>query len=437
VKNYREKNELNSIGKFLMILNMKIYPNKFVKNFTTLVSGTFIAQAVALLLMPVLSRMYGQVAFGILASFQAILGIAYSVGVLGYHAPIVIEPEERKAEAIMKLCLFLSIGLSVLVTGILYLPIDYFETYKHLEIAVGITVFLQLMNLIYTQWNIRHQQFRRNAVYHIIQSIAMFVFQLILFYLFSVYGLVLGLISGYFVSNLYMRHKTKISLKGFPKDLIHGVAKRYIDFPKYFVPANSIDSFSSHLPVIFLTSFFSLEQIGLYGLSYKVMMQPVSLISANVNSILLSEMSKRKNNTQPVSKMYMKLFFCLLIAGVLFALCIITVGENFFAFVFGKEWRESGTIAIALTPLFIALFIKGMGNAMVRVFEKQPYMLKYAIASLVFRASALLIGYICFNNFNTIVLIYSLTAATTIIIGELYLCWCVKNYDKKLTIKAT
>jgi O-antigen/teichoic acid export membrane protein len=413
-----------------------MFSNKFVKNFTTLISGTFIAQAVALFLMPVLSRMYGQAAFGILASFQAILGIAYSVGVLGYHAPIVIEPEERKAEAIMKLCFFLSIGLSVLVTGILYLPIDYFETYKHLEIAVGIAVFLQLMNLIYTNWNVRHQQFRRNAVYHIIQSVAIFVFQFILFYLFSVYGLVVGLILGYFVSNLYMRHKIKIPLTGFHKDMIYRVAKRYLDFPKYFVPANSIDSFSSHLPVLFLTPFFSLEQIGLYGLSYKVMMQPVNLISNNVNSILLSEMSTRKNNTQPVSKLYMKLFLCLLIAGVLFALCIITMGENLFAFVFGAAWRESGAIAIALTPLFIALLIKGMGNATVRVFEKQPYMLKYAVVSLVLRVSALFAGYICFKNFNTIVFIYSLTAGITIIIGELYLYWCVKKYDEKLTVKA-
>jgi O-antigen/teichoic acid export membrane protein len=413
-----------------------MFSNKFVKNFTTLISGTFIAQAVALFLMPVLSRMYGQTAFGILASFQAILGIAYSVGVLGYHAPIVIEPEERKAKAIMKLCVFLSIGLSVLVTGILYLPIDYFETYKHLEIAVGIAVFLQLMNLIYTNWNVRHQQFRRNAVYHIIQSVAMFVFQFILFYLFSVYGLVLGLILGYFVSNLYMRHKIKISLTGIPKNIIYHVAKRYIDFPKYFVPANSIDSFSSYLPVLFLTPFFSLEQIGLYGLSYKVMMQPVNLISANVNSILLSEMSTRKNNTQPLSRLYMKLFLCLLIAGVLFALCIITMGENLFAFVFGAAWRESGTIAIALTPLFISLLIKGMGNATVRVFEKQPYMLKYAVVSLALRVSALLAGYIYFKNFTTIVLIYSLTAGTMIIIGELYLCRCVKKYDEKLTVKA-
>jgi O-antigen/teichoic acid export membrane protein len=409
--------------------------NKFAKNFSVLVSGSAIAQLIGFLLMPVLSRMYTHAAFGLFANFQSLLSIIFSIGILGYNVPIIIEQNEQKAKAVVKLSIALSVCLSALTSIILLLPIKYFDIYNKIQFLIGVAVFLQLMNLIYTQWNIRQQRFKLNAAYMIIQNVAIFLSQWAFFKIYPTYGLAIGLTLGYFISNIYMAFKLKLSTKGISVNEIKDVAKRYVDFPKYFAPANVLDSLSANIPVLLLTTHFSLSEIGFYGIAYKLLMQPIVLISSNMNSIMISDMSIRKNNGIPIWDKYKKIFVLLFLSGLIGSLLILFAGPELFSFIFGKEWEDAGFVAMALCPLSVGMIVKGLGNAAVRVFEKQKYMLRYAVVSFVLRFLSLIISIHFIQDFNTILLIYSIIAFCVIMGGELYLCYCVKKYDISLIKK--
>jgi O-antigen/teichoic acid export membrane protein len=381
--------------------------------------------------MPVLTRLYDQEAFGILAIFQSVLSIAYSVGVLGYQEPIIIEKDNYKAKLIMYFCFILSLLMSILVMVVLSIPVSYFSIYKNLRIFLGIAVFLQLTNLLYNCWNIRNKQFKRNALYTVLQSISILILQFI-FYRLSSYGLVYGLTLGYLSSNIYMFIKTKNEMEK-PESYreVFEISKRYINFPKYFSLANLIESFSNNLPVLFLTPFFPVQTIGLYGLAHKVITHVMLSISLNIHQIIKAEMAA-KRDVRPIWPVYSKMLILVIAVGGAISIIMAFFAPWLFSVFFGNEWIESGRLVRMLIPSSFGSLVKGMGNATLRVFEKTKYMLGFSIFSTLLRFASLFASYSYTKDFNLVILIYSLTTCITIISGEIYLSLCVKKHDRVL-----
>jgi O-antigen/teichoic acid export membrane protein len=234
------------------------------------------------------------------------------------------------------------------------------------------------------------------------------------------------------MSNVYMIIKTRnemIKPENY-RELLP-IAKRYVNFPKYFPLANLLESVSNNLPILFLVPLFSAQSIGLYGLAHKVIFQGTSLISSNVHHIIKSDMAARKN-IQQIWPVYSKLLILLVVIGVVISGFIFFLGPLVFSILFGNEWVESGYIAKILTPIFFAFLIRGMGSAALRVFEKTKYMLVFAVFSLVVRFMALFIVNFYTEDFNTIILIYSLVSCVAVLSGEVYLCLCVIKHDQEL-----
>jgi O-antigen/teichoic acid export membrane protein len=411
-----------------------ILSSRLFKNFTLLVSGTLAAQIISLVCMPIITRLYDQKAFGILAIFQSVLSIAYAVGVLGYHEPIIIEKDDDRAKSIVKLCTVLAFMMALLVVAVLSVPLPYFLPYQNLKIILGAGIFLQLMNLVYTCWNIRTQHFKQNALYTLLQSVAIIGFQYFLFCLSPSHGLVFGLTLGYLTANIYMFIKTKKSImKRESHEELRLVARRYINFPKYFTLANFIESFSNNLPILFLTPLFSIQEIGLYGLAHKVMAHGMQMLSGNIHNVIKADMAEKKG-IRRIWPAYCRLLISLAGIGGIICIAIAFFAPKIFSIVFGSEWINSGYIARILLPVSFASLLRGMGNATTRVFEMTKYMLGFSIISVILKSMALFIAYLCTKDFNTVILVYSLAACGVILGGEIYLSLCIRKHDSNLSL---
>jgi O-antigen/teichoic acid export membrane protein len=361
-----------------------------------------------------------------------VLSVAYSVGVLGYHEPIIIEKDDDKAKSIVKLCFVLAFMMALLIIAVLSIPLSYFMPYQNLKIILGAAIFFQLTNLIYTCWNVRTRHFKRNAIYAVLQSIAIIVFQYILFYLSPSHGMVLGLTLGYLASNVYMFIKIKkVIIKPEAREELFLVAKRYINFPKYFTLANFIESISNNLPILFLTPLFSIQEIGLYGLAHKVMSHGIQIFSGNIHNVIKADMTEKKD-VQRIWPMYSMLLILLGgIGGIIFTV-IAFFAPKIFSIFFGNEWINSGYLARIIIPISFASLIRGMGNAIIRVFEMTKYMLGFSIFSVILKSIALFVAYLCTKDFNSTVLVYSLVACIVILSGEVYLILRIKKHDRNL-----
>src|SRR5699024_3494348 len=86
--------------------------NKFVRNVIIVASGTAGAQAITMLFSPIITRMYGPEAFGVMGTFSAMINIIIPVAALTYPIAIVLPKKHKEAKTIMKLSMLVALILS-------------------------------------------------------------------------------------------------------------------------------------------------------------------------------------------------------------------------------------------------------------------------------------------------------------------------------------
>src|SRR5699024_12521163 len=87
--------------------------NKFVRNVIIVASGTAGAQAITMLLSPIITRIYGPEAFGVMGTFSAMINIIIPIAALTYPIAIVLPKQNEEARGLMQLSIFISIILSI------------------------------------------------------------------------------------------------------------------------------------------------------------------------------------------------------------------------------------------------------------------------------------------------------------------------------------
>src|SRR5699024_12287359 len=92
----------------------------FVRNVVIMASGTAAAQAISLALTPIITRLYGPEAYGLMGVFMAIIQTIAPVAALTYPIAVVLPKRDEDAKGLMKLYWYISIGLAA-AAGILLL----------------------------------------------------------------------------------------------------------------------------------------------------------------------------------------------------------------------------------------------------------------------------------------------------------------------------
>ena len=100
---------LSSIGKALS-------KSSFVRNVTIVASGTAAAQAVTIAFSPLITRIYGAEAFGLLGVFNALVAIVAPIAALTYPIAIVLPKEDSEAKGLVKLSFLIAIAVFSFVT---------------------------------------------------------------------------------------------------------------------------------------------------------------------------------------------------------------------------------------------------------------------------------------------------------------------------------
>src|SRR5699024_12138423 len=98
-----------------MIKSLKsLLKSKFAKNVTMIASGAVGAQAITLLLSPLVTRIYGPGAFGVLGTFMSLAKVIIPVAALTYPVAIVLPKNDINAKKIMKFSVYLNLVVSVI-----------------------------------------------------------------------------------------------------------------------------------------------------------------------------------------------------------------------------------------------------------------------------------------------------------------------------------
>jgi O-antigen/teichoic acid export membrane protein len=335
----------------------KLLKSEYLGNISIQVFGTGLAQLIPIAIMPFLSRIFSEEDFALYASFMAIVGVLSVATGARYQYAIVLPKKEAAANNVYLISIyytiFYAIVLQVVAVVLYLLSVDAF----HLEesiLLVPIYILFQGLWLSVTNLSIRQKKFKRNAVAKIVQTSGNAVTTIALGLANVSLGLVLGKLLGLIVSVVFLIKKTYSTSYRITKETFKTTSLKYIDFPKYSIIPAFLNAASTQAPVFFIGKYYTEQDLGYYGLTFMAIAGPLSIISVSFRDVFYQKMSEVFNQKkyQQLFKTYRNNAMFLFLLGMPVIIILFFFGEPLFEFIFGENWKTSGTFASLLVFSF-------------------------------------------------------------------------------------
>ena len=228
----------------------QIYHSASARNVGKLLSASVVAQAIGLLIYPILTRLYAPEDFGLLNLFCTIVNVLVIIATAEYQYAIVLPQEESKARSMVHVCLLMLTAVIVFVSLTIPFAAPIAHLFKAPELAqywwlIPFSVLgLSLWNIL-NYWYIRQKSFNRISGYQITQSILSASGKIgfgSLGYLQSgmIVATVLAPLLSLAISIGLAWKKHMRALFSIDKAQINSVAREYVNFPKFSLPEISV-----------------------------------------------------------------------------------------------------------------------------------------------------------------------------------------------------
>ena len=369
-----------------------------------LVSGTTFAQALGVLLSPLLTRLYSPESFGVLALFTSITGIISVVACLRYELAIMLPERDEEAANLLAVSLLSVVAIAALsllivslgrplLLGLLRAPA--LGPYLWL---VPLMVFFAGAFGALNYWNSRTKHFGRLSVVRVLSAFSTYTVNLGVGYAGHATGgtLIGAAVLGSALSALELGRRIWRDDKGLFRANIRlpfmrqGMV-RYQKFPLIDTWSALLNTVSWQLPPLMLSYFFSATVVGHYALGLRVLQLPMSLIGGAIAQVFFQRAAEAK--LQGALDRVARSTFQRLASFGLFPILILSViGREAFTVVFGYTWGQAGVYAQILSLWIFFWFVSSPITTIVSVLEKQRFGLFWNVTLLATRLASLLLG---------------------------------------------
>jgi O-antigen/teichoic acid export membrane protein len=387
----------------------------FSKNVVTLVTGTTIAQAIPVLISPVLTRLYSPEDFGIYAVYFSLVMIASVVATAKYEMAIVLPKTDDEARRVLSLSVLMSMISSAILLSIILVAYPFIDERmmkeKFILLLLPAGVFLiGLSQSLHYYFN-RHGRYKSLVKGRILRSTA-YSLSAVLFGLFKPAGagLVVSDTSGYFANNIFLwfKHKGLLKTSEFRWNELTMVAKRYINFPKYLIVSGFFEKGSGQAPVLFLNNLFSSTAgAGYFSLAQRMIITPADLISRAISDVFREKAGRDFANSGNCRSIFLSTFKKLLFLGVISFGIGYFIIEDLFRIVFGEAWAQAGVYAQIMMPMFFFQFVVSPLSIVFVIAEKQKYDLMMQALLLLMVAASFLVGHFYFGSIKTAIKLFT------------------------------
>ena len=282
----------------------------------------------------------------------------FAVAVGGkYHLAIVLPKEEKNANKIFTLSIYLTFGYALLIALILPFFSRFFP--ENLQSALYYVAPYVLFFGIWSAYiniSVRHKTFKINAIAKVLQSITYVIAALSLgFSKFAAFGLICAKIIGTIISTVFLNRKSPIIFKLVHLSELKEMANTYIDYPKFGIWPSLLNTVSLQAIVLILTYFYSIDDLGYFGLTFMALSAPLGFIGNSYKDVFYQKIASLMNDKKYRQAMgfFKKSAIALFVMGAPICLILYFFGEPLFSFVFGDKWARSGEFAAILAFSFM------------------------------------------------------------------------------------
>jgi lipopolysaccharide exporter len=378
--------------------------SSFAKNVLTLITGATIAQAIPIVISPIISRLYSPDDFGQFAIFMAITAIIGSVATLRYEMAIVLPNNNKDAINLLTISVvfsFLIAGITLLTVFLLKCQIAHwsgFTSNPNYLYFIPLSVLSIGCYQAFNYWSTHLKQFKNNAVSKVAQTSTNSVISITVGTLQkSPFGLIIGQVIGQMIAALVLFTKTIRSKSNYFKDVSWATMKQNLIKYKHHAGINSshvlLDSILNHGITFLLVLFFTNAIVGFYAFAYRILKAPLSIIGSAMSQVFFQEASVLKSNGKSIQPLVTSIYKKQLLLGLLPFTVLLIFTPQIFAFIFGSQWREAGIIAQILLPWIFLNFLVSPVSTITIVAHKQKEALLLTIVDGLFKFTSILIGH--------------------------------------------
>ncbi|MHB0856571.1 MAG: lipopolysaccharide biosynthesis protein [Anaerolineae bacterium] len=369
-----------------------------------LVSGTTIAQALGVLVTPLLTRLYAPEAFGALALFTAITSIIGVVACLRYELAIMLPESDEEAANLLAVSLLAVVAITALTVPIVTLGrplllrlLNAPQVGPYLWLVPPVVFFGGVFSAL-NYWNSRTKHFGRLSVVRVVSSASTHVAKLGAgFAGYATTGTLIGAtllgsaISTGMLARRILREDGGL-FRGATRwlQMAEGIG-RYRKFPLIDTWSALLNTVSWQLPALMLSYFFSVTVVGHYALGLRVLQLPMSLIGGAIGQVFFQR-AAQANAERQLGEIVESTLRRLFAIGLFPVLTLAIAGRSVFSFVFGPNWAEAGVYSQILAPWILFWFISSPLSTVYSVLERQSFLLCLNVAILSTRLLSLAVG---------------------------------------------
>lgn len=357
-----------------------------IRNLFTLVSGSALAQAIPLLVSPLLTRIYTPEQFGLFATYMAIVSIFVPLATGRYEYAILLPAKDRLASNIVWLVITIALITSVIVAVLLLLFYESIPNGFTLGVGVWliailpITLFFSGIGQSLRFWSLRTKDFKRLSLGGVVKSGTTSVSNVGMGSVgFGWEGLVVGNIVGLvvYVGMLYKGSVAAINLK-----LIAKLLKKYWRFPVFDAPSALSYSLYSNAAIIFIQRNFDGAVAGYYFFANRLLRLPFMFVVAAFSDVFFQHLAQnvaKDNISTEVQKFSLRIF----LFSFLPFFIIVFLSKWYSGVIFGEGWSELYKyIYILSMPIFATIVFSPYGHVLKIIGRQELSLIVHLIKSI-------------------------------------------------------
>lgn len=427
---------------------VSVWHSSFVRNVTLVVTGTAGAQAISMAFAPLITRIYGPEAFGLLGVFTALTSIVAPIAAFTYPVAIVLPRDDVDALGIARLSFFLSFVISALFAIVMWVNGNWLIRTLNAE-SIAAYVFLIPFVMLFSvwtqigyQWLVRKKEFSLYARITVIQSLLLNVAKAGLGW-FKPIAAVLIIVAtlGNLLNAVMLFVGAKIRYRNSSdnatdvvKTPIKQLAFRHRDFPFYMTPKVVVDAVSAALPVFGLTALIGPSEAGFFTLAMSFLSMPAALIATSVEKVLYPQLSGAANSSKKLTPLVLKSALGLVLVAIWPFALIAILGPSLFEIVFGYDWREAGVYSQWLALWLFASFVIRAFYCAVPVLSIQRANLIVDIVTFCLSAIAIFAGLVIFKDAVFGVAFYAIAGTIGRVLLAALVIVSLNRFDRNITV---
>lgn len=372
------------------------FKSTYLKSISVVLSGNLLAQLIPILIMPLLTRIYGPEDFGVYALYITGITVMAVLATGKYENALLLIKSEKALNGFAKLCICNSALVCLFIFFVMFLfsedIVSLFSIDSSLIYYIPIGGFSFAVFNILTIWFSRKGEFTVISLNRVLQNLFISISQSILPFVHKFGGAILfaDVIGRAVAITFIMKRFLSKAGKGNLKRRYLAYFKKYKKLPIYEAPAELSNIMAFQLPFILIPFYFSPYLSGLYFLVFRVVMAPVSMIGSAIGEVFRARASHMIRENGECKSLFVKTALSLFALGIIPFLVLTLFAEDIFIFAFGENWGEAGVFASVLAPLALLRLVSAPLSYMFILREKFSLDLIVQFANLVISALAII-----------------------------------------------